>query len=382
MSRIKVLHVLDKIDINSGVSSVVLNYYTHIDKNKIQFDFVVHREVENVLEKDLRKKGAHIYQMPSYSIKNFLTYEKEFLEIIQKSHCQIVHCHVPHEAFFCLKVAKKAGIASRIIHSHNSYGADSFKKNIRNFLLSRLGKYYANMIFACSDKALFYLVGKGKRKSQRIFRINNAVDSKRFLADKKLRQEMRRTLQLEGKFVLGHVGRFAPQKNHKFLVDVLEGLSKRRMNTVLLLIGTGELKEEIVEYVKQKQMEDRVYFIENIFSIEDYFQCMDIFLLPSFYEGLPVVAVEAQAAGLPCLLSNTISKMISLTKETKQLSIKEIEPWVLACLEYQIEEVHEDTRRQIKRAGYDIETESKRLEKIYQDILRKNEKSTDFNVHL
>ena len=94
------------------------------------------------------------------------------------------------------------------------------------------------------------------------------------------------------------------------------------------------------------------------------------------------MAVEAQAAGLPCLLSNTISKMISLTKETKQLSIKEIEPWVLACLEYQIEEVHEDTRRQIKRAGYDIETESKRLEKIYQDILRKNEKSTDFNVHL
>ena len=91
MSRIKVLHVLDKIDINSGVSSVVLNYYTHIDKSKIQFDFVVHREVENILEKDLRKKGAHIYQMPSYSIKSFLTYEKEFLEIIQKSHCQIVH---------------------------------------------------------------------------------------------------------------------------------------------------------------------------------------------------------------------------------------------------------------------------------------------------
>ncbi len=287
---------------------------------------------------------------------------------------------MPHEAFFCLKAAKKAGISSRIIHSHNSFGADSFKKNIRNVILSRLGKYYANIIFACSDKALCYLGEKGK--SQRVFRINNAVDSKRFLADKKLRQEMRKKLQLEGKFVLGHVGRFVPQKNHKFLVDVLEGISKRRANTVLLLIGTGELKEEIIEYVRRKQMEDRVYFIENIFSIEDYFQCMDIFLLPSFYEGLPVVAVEAQAAGLPCLLSDTISKMVSLTKETKQISIKEIEPWVLACLEYQIEEVHEDTRRQIKRAGYDIETESKRLEKIYQDILRKNEKSTDLNVHL
>ena len=380
MNKIKVLHVMDRIDINSGVSSVVLNYYTHIDKSKIQFDFVVHREVENVLEKELRENGAHIYQMPSYSVKSFLTYEKEFLEIIQKSHCQIVHCHVPHEAFFCLKAAKKAGISSRIIHSHNSFGADSFKKNIRNVILSRLGKYYANIIFACSDKALCYLGEKGK--SQRVFRINNAVDSKRFLADKKLRQEMRKKLQLEGKFVLGHVGRFVPQKNHKFLVDVLEGISKRRANTVLLLIGTGELKEEIIEYVRRKQMEDRVYFIENIFSIEDYFQCMDIFLLPSFYEGLPVVAVEAQAAGLPCLLSDTISKMVSLTKETKQISIKEIEPWVLACLEYQIEEVHEDTRRQIKRAGYDIETESKRLEKIYQDILRKNEKSTDLNVHL
>ncbi len=380
MNKIKVLHVMDRIDINSGVSSVVLNYYTHIDKSKIQFDFVVHREVENVLEKELRENGAHIYQMPSYSVKNFLTYEKEFLEIVQKSHCQIVHCHVPHEAFFCLKAAKKAGISSRIIHSHNSFGADSFKKNIRNVILSRLGKYYANIIFACSDKALCYLGEKGK--SQRIFRINNAIDSKRFLADKKLRQEMRKKLQLEGKFVLGHVGRFVPQKNHKFLVDVLEGISKRRANTVLLLIGTGELKEEIIEYVRRKQMEDRVYFIENIFSIEDYFQCMDIFLLPSFYEGLPVVAVEAQAAGLPCLLSDTISKMVSLTKETKQISIKEIEPWVLACLEYQIEEVHEDTRRQIKRAGYDIETESKRLEKIYQDILRKNEKSTDLNVHL
>lgn len=380
MNKIKVLHVMDRIDINSGVSSVVLNYYTHIDKSKIQFDFVVHREVENVLEKELRENGAHIYQMPSYSVKSFLTYEKEFLEIIQKSHCQIVHCHVPHEAFFCLKAAKKAGISSRIIHSHNSFGADSFKKNIRNVILSRLGKYYANIIFACSDKALCYLGEKGK--SQRVFRINNAVDSKRFLADKKLRQEMRKKLQLEEKFVLGHVGRFVPQKNHKFLVDVLEGISKRRANVVLLLIGTGELKEEIIEYVRRKQMEDRVYFIENIFSIEDYFQCMDIFLLPSFYEGLPVVAVEAQAAGLPCLLSDTISKMVSLTKETKQISIKEIEPWVLACLEYQIEEVHEDTRRQIKRAGYDIETESKRLEKIYQDILRKNEKSTDLNVHL
>lgn len=382
MNKIKVLQVLDKIDINSGVSSVVLNYYTWIDKNKIQFDFVVHEKAEKILEEELIEKGAHIYEMPHYTIKNLIYYEREFLKIIQKSNCQIVHCHVPHEAFFCLKAAKKAGISSRIIHSHNSYGADFFLKNIRNMVLSQLGVKYANIVFSCSDMAFAYLLRKQKRKFKQIFRINNAIDSKRFLPDEKVRKEMRQKLQLEGKFVLGHVGRFVLQKNHKFLIDILEGVSKKRNNVILLLIGTGKLKEEVVEYIRKKRLEKQVCFIENVFSIEDYFQCMDIFLLPSFYEGLPVVAIEAQAAGLPCLLSDTISKMAVITEKTKQFSIKELEPWVSSCLDCKIEKVHENTSLQLKKAGYDLNKESKRLEKIYQDILRKNEKSTNSNVYL
>lgn len=382
MNKIKVLQVLDKIDINSGVSSIVLNYYTWIDKNKIQFDFVVHEKAERILEEELIEKGAHIYEMPPYTIKNLIYYEKEFLKIIQKSNCQIVHCHVPHEAFFCLKAAKKAGISSRIIHSHNSYGADFFLKNIRNMVLSQLGVKYANIVFSCSDMALAYLLKKKKRKFKQIFTINNAIDSKRFLPDEKVRKEMRQKLQLEGKFVLGHVGRFVLQKNHKFLIDILEGVSKKRNNVILLLIGTGKLKEEVVEYIRKKRLEKQVCFIENVFSIEDYFQCMDIFLLPSFYEGLPVVAIEAQAAGLPCLLSDTISKMVVITEKTKQFSIKELEPWVSSCLDCKIKKVHENTSLQLKKAGYDLNKESKRLEKIYQDILRKNEKSTNSNVYL
>lgn len=360
MEAIRVLHVLDKININSGVSSVVLNYYFAIDKDRIQFDFLVHEEVDNALIQMLTNLGAKIYVMPGYQLSTLLNYENDFIKLVGDSY-QIIHCHIPHEAFFCLRVGKKLGCKVRIIHSHNTKGSDYFLKGIRNRFLKCLGVYYSNHIFSCSHKAARYLVNKKREVNI----IPNAISVKKYAFNYEKREKMRAEFDFGTNFIIGHIGRFDKQKNHKFIIDILVQLKEKIPNCLLVLIGDGNRINDIKNYATKLHVDHYIRWIGSSDRISDYLQCMDVFVLPSLYEGLPVVALEAQASGLPCLLSDRITKEVKCTELVRFLQIKHCSVWVNEIMKWL------DFKRsewQLLR-GYNIDDESEKLVEIYERLI-------------
>lgn len=363
MEAIRVLHVLDKININSGVSSVVLNYYFAIDKNKIQFDFLVHEEVDNDCNQKLTELGAKIYILPNYQLSTLFNYEREFNRVVCNSY-QIIHCHIPHEAFFCLRIGKKLGYKVRIIHSHNSKCSDYLLRGIRNRFLIYLGVYFSNQIFSCSKRAVKHLANK----NHKVTIIPNAIEAKKYAFDIEKRKKLREEFGFGTSFVIGHIGRFEKQKNHKFLIDVLVELIEKVPNSLLVLIGDGNKVDEIKKYAIKKGVFNNIKWIGSSNRISDYLQCMDVFVLPSLYEGLPVVAIEAQANGLPCLLSDRITNEVKCTEMVRFIQISNCTVWVNEIIKWLNYE-----RTACQLYGYDIDDEAKNLVTVYERLISQYE---------
>lgn len=375
MEKIKVLQVLDKININSGVSAVVMNYYMNIDHEKVQFDFLVHEPIEKDMLKQITSMGAKIYYMPKYSLKSMLNYSRCFERLIKGTNYSIIHCHVPHEAFFCLKKAKELGINQRIVHSHNSLGADKRFNRIRNFILTKIGLLYANNFFACSNSAADYTFGKNSDMRKKCINISNAIDVEVYQFDLESRRILRNEFNIEDKVVIGHIGRFSKQKNHHFLLKVFKEWKQDVPEAFLVLIGTGELEESIRKDIRQYQLEDSVLFMENRNDIPRILTMMDIFLLPSLYEGLPVVLVEAQVSGLPCVISDTITDEVIISDVSYANLYNGVQNWIEAMKMY-LEDIKNTDRRtdrseRSKESRFNIKTQAKMLEEVYRQLLKK-----------
>lgn len=370
MEPIKILHIVEMISENSGVSSVVLNYYRNMDQKKFVFDFMTHTEVSPDVRKMLEGNGSCIYTMPELSGRNISLYQKKLDEFFEQheGEYQIIHGHLPNAAAFYMKAAKKHGNQVRILHSHNSCGADSTLKRMRNYFLNHMGVRASNVYFACSKPAAEYLYGKTNRK--KVFIINNAIELETFAYNPEMREQLRKKYQVENKVVIGHVGRFAEQKNHKFIIEIAKLLKEHKKEFVFLLVGDGKLRVEIENRVRKEHLEQYVLFTGSVSDPQDYFQMMDMFVLPSFYEGLPVVGVEAQAAGLPCIISDTITKEVLLTDGIKQLPIQNANHWAEEILHMPIQR-QKDSIKQIREKGFDIKQEAKRLEEIYDGLAGK-----------
>lgn len=373
MEKIKILQVLDKININSGVSAVVMNYYMNIDHEKVQFDFLVHEPIEEDILKQIASMGANIYYMPKYSLKSMLNYSRCFERLIKGKNYNVIHCHVPHEAFFCLKKAKELGINQRIVHSHNSLGADKRLNRIRNFILTKIGLLYANNFFACSNSAADYTFGKNSVMRKKCIIISNAIDVEVFKFDLESRRKLRNEFNIEDKVVIGHIGRFSKQKNHSFLLKVFKEWKQDVPESFLVLIGTGELEELIKKDVRQYQLEDSVLFMENRDDISRILSMMDIFLLPSLYEGLPVVLVEAQVSGLPCVISDTITNEGVIGDVSYANLSNGTQSWIQAMKMY-LKDVQNTYKRsdrseRSKESQFNIKTQAKMLEEVYRQLL-------------
>ncbi|MDR2570112.1 MAG: glycosyltransferase family 1 protein [Oscillospiraceae bacterium] len=355
----RVLHVLDKINVNSGASGVVMNYYNKLDHNELTFDFMLNEDVDTETRAFIESNGSKIFVMPGLRVTNFFKYVGALRRFYRSHKYDIVHGHVANSAVFYLGLARRY-VSYRIIHSHNTMYADVFWKRVRNWVLTRFIHFVANRFVACSKSAASFLYGS----LDDVTIINNAIDINKYFFDDKKRLSIRHELKIDEKTVIGHVGRFSAQKNHVFLLDVFSALHKLDENTVLLLIGSGELYNDIKQKAHELGISDCVIFIGSVDNVSDYMCAMDVFVLPSLFEGLPLTGVEAQINGLPCVFSDKVTREVNLTDIAMFLPLDDFDGWVdgiwRMCKHKRLDVAD------INMAEFDINIWVERLTKYYQ----------------
>lgn len=365
MEPVRVLQVLDQISYNSGACAVIMNYYRHMDHRKVQFDFMVHEAPDEELQKKIMENGSKIYQMPSLSMRNMLLYPKALKKFFEEHRdYQVVHGNIPNASAFYLRAARRAGVPVRILHAHSARGADKVWKRIRNYLLSRIGVCHANTYFACSKTAAVYLFGKD---ISHVHMVKNAIEVETYRFNQEKRAEYREKLHVDDDtLLLGHVGRFSEEKNHLFLLEVLYEVRQRGVDCKLLLVGDGEKRKEIENHARELGVWDAVICTGVVNHVGDYLNAMDVFLLPSLFEGLPVVGIEAQCNGLPCLFSDRITREAGILSNVRYLPIRDATMWAEELGNEKQDRVS-DAWKKIVRAGYSIRHEAKKLEEFLKN---------------
>lgn len=345
-----------------GVERLIYSYYMKINRNMIQFDFLVN--VENVpFRNEIEKLGGKFYVIPRKT-QNFFAYKKglhTFFKEHAKDYCTFWFNSNSLANLDYLVCAYKHGIEKRIVHSHNTMETRGRVYRLFHELNKQKVLKLATDYWACSEDAGKFFFGEGIIRSPQIRVINNAISLDEFAFDSEKRRNWRKKLGADDNTVLyGNIGRLSYQKNHEFLLESFHKLSSIQKKARLVLIGTGELENVIKEKIAALSLEDNVVLLGRQYDIPGILQALDVFVLPSYYEGLPIAAIEAQAAGLPCVLADTITRKVGLL-ECYYVSIQDADDWCDAMI------VASQTKREydaqaIKNAGYDIATEAQKLE--------------------
>lgn len=354
--------------LGGGVEAVVMNYYRNIDKSKIQFDFICDSDSTNIPYEEIEKLGGRVILVPPY--QKIFAYQKELKKIFKENNYKIVHSHINTLSIFPLRIAKKVGVPIRIAHSHSTTNKAEWKKNLMKQVLKPFSKVYATDYFCCSEYAGRFLFGNKLYDDDKVYLLNNAIDLDKFKYDEKIRNEIKKELNIkDDTLVIGHIGRFVKQKNHDFLLDVFKEINKKNSNSVLLLAGQGPLEEEIRLKAQTLNLKNKVIFLGQRNDANKLYQAMDIFLLPSLYEGLPVVGVEAQAAGLLCILSDDMTKETKVLDTTTFISLDENpSEWANIILNSYKNFERINTVKEISQNGFNIKEEVKKLENKYLEL--------------
>lgn len=339
-----------------GIETMLMNYYRRIDRSKIQLDFLVHRDFRADYDDEIEALGGHIYRV---SPMNPLSgnYRKALTAFFKDHAYGVVHCHLNYMSGVVLTAAKKAGIPVRIAHAHTAAMAPGWKQAVR-----RLCKYLIPMTathcFACSTEAGRAIFGK-----QPFTILANAIDAAAFMPDETARREVRTELGLGDAFVVIHVGRMIYAKNHEFLLDTFCELLNTEPEAKLVLVGDGALRPEIE--AKAAQMpEGSVLFLGTRMDIPRLLQAADVFVFPSIFEGLPVSIIEAQAAGLPCVMSDRVTDECIVTDLVNRLSIDDPKAWADAIISAKAT-IRTDRFAEIQESGYDITAAAEKLTRFY-----------------
>lgn len=351
--------------VGGGVEAVVMNYYRNIDKSKIQFDFICDEDSTDIPYKEIEELGGKVILIPPY--QKLFKYHNELKRVLKEGNYKIVHSHINTLSVFSLYTAKKAGVPVRIAHSHSTTNKKEWKKNLLKQVLRPLAKKYATHYFACTEHAGVWMFGE--KEIDNIYILNNAIDLGKFKFDKEIRTKKKEELKIkEDTLVIGHIGRFVKQKNHEFIIDIFNEIHKENKNTMLLLIGQGPLMDEIKEKVKELKLTRYVKFLGQRNDVNELYQVFDEFLFPSLYEGLGMVAIEAQASGLPCLASTEVPGIARVSENMEFLELEDtVNTWKNTVLE-QLQLKRVNNIKNIKQAGYDIKVEVKKLEEKYKAL--------------
>lgn len=381
--KIKVLQILGGGQAIGGVEKMLLNYYSHIDRKKIQFDFCFYRESSfPLLDKEYREclNESKIYELHSFKGKSTLIgYIKAISKVkrIIKQGYDIVHINSGRPALLLtgMIAAKKAKAKAIITHSHSTLG--STLTGIRKKLHTRISNYlikHSNYLFACSFDAGEYMFGKKALQQSNFLEIRNAINVSPYLFNENIRKKEREFYGIANNtIVYGHVGRFSEEKNHLLLIDIFEQIHLVEPDSLLWLVGDGSLKEATQKKVHEKGLDSHVTFFGERDDVNNLMQAMDVFLFPSKYEGLSVTLIEAQSASLPVYASDSISKEHSISSNFVFYSLnKTPEEWAKKILETK-KTLRVNMKETIRNSGYDIAVEAKKLESVYLNIKTLNE---------
>ncbi len=363
---IRILHVLGTTQLG-GAESRIMDLYRHVDRERVQFDFLVHTGGEGFFDKEIRELGGRIFRVPRFRFYNYFSYKKAVKDFFEKNHeFRAVQGHITSTAAIYLPIAKRAGIPLIIAHARSA-GVDKGIKGVLTRLLRRNLSKKADFLFTCSELAGISVFGRKAVEAGKTVFVPNAIDCEAFEYDGLRRGKMREELGLSGKYVIGHVGRFHYAKNHEYLLQVFAALCKRgEKEYVLLLLGEGGGMEAAKKQAKDLGISDRVLFAGNKRNVYDYYQAMDYFVYPSRFEGLPGTVVEAQVSGLRCLMSDSICTEVMATELVHAMSIQDApERWAEYIVDTQDYE-RSGRREQMEKAGFDVKAQARVMTRFYE----------------
>lgn len=363
MKPLRVAQIMGKW-LGGGVESFVMNYYKHLDHSKIQFDFLCDADSTNIPYKEIEALGGKVIIIPPY--QHAISYQKELKKALKKGDYKLVHSHINTLSVFSLLAAKRAGVPIRIAHSHSTTNKKEKKKHLLKIILRPLSKVFSTHYMSCSEHAGRWQFGNKAFSAGKVKLIHNAIELNKFKFNENIRNDIRRKLKIDnGTLVVGNIGRFVQTKNHSFLIDIFKEIHEQNSNSILIMVGQGPLMKEIQEKAKNMGLSDQVKFLGQIDNVNELYQAFDVFILPSLYEGLGMVLIEAEASGLKCITSLTVPKEVGLVKD--HVIFKELtnpEAWAEEALKPYVREADLSKLETL----YDIDKNAKELESYYLSL--------------
>ena len=359
----RVLHIMTGAD-TGGILSVVRNYWSFIDRSKIQFDVALTTNHTGKAAEEFRRMGSNVYALPLKS-EGLGAFQTALLELLKKEKFDAVHVHESQTSYVALRVAKKAGVRHRIAHAHTSAPFVSWGSELRRWSGCLLNYHFATCVVGCGELAGQRVFGKRNMKRNKAMVLPNAVDAERFAYCETVRKELREELGVADQYVLGMVGRLSEEKNHQYALELMQRYHAIRPEAVLLLVGDGDCEDALRKIIRERNMESYVRLLGRRTDVEALYQAFDVLLLPSFHEGFPVVAVEAMVSGLPVLLSATITRELEFGSAVKYLELGHDQQWIDALEFYAADQNRSERQHEIKDHQLDIRSAVKRLETLY-----------------
>lgn len=360
---IRVLHIMGCSDAG-GISSVVLNYYRHIDRTKIHFDIGLTIPTVGQNGKALQALGAEIHFLPLKS-EGIAAFQRALADLLSQGQYDAVHVHESETCYVALQVAKKMGIPCRIAHCHTSSPWEGIKGELRRLSGCVLNYHYASRVIGCGQLAGERVFGKWNMRRPKAMVLPNAVETGRFAFNETIRREVREELGLEDRFVIGMVGRLSPEKNNLYALELMPLMLEEIPNAVLVVAGNGPDEEKFRRKVCEMGLESAVRQLGRRSDVDRLYQGFDVYLLPSFTEGFPVSAVEAMASGLPVLLSDVITRELEFGSAVEYLPLKEPVQWIQAICRWKTDSGRAVRQEEPRLHGLDIDSAVGRLEEIY-----------------
>ncbi|MBQ6383380.1 MAG: glycosyltransferase family 1 protein [Clostridia bacterium] len=365
---LRVLHSVSNMA-RAGIETMLMNYYREMDRSRIQFDFLANKPVPGEYDDEIRGMGGRVFFSPGLNPLHYPQYRRFVSDLLKNNpDIRIVHAHNEAMGLYALQSAKSAGIRVRIAHAHNTRIIRDYKYPLK-LVCKQLLPGAATDYWSCGTEAGIYYYGEKRWKASG-FILHNAIDVSKFAFRPETREQLRRLHGVNNCFVIGHVGRFNVQKNHSRLLDIFAETAKAAPDARLALIGVGELEQSLKDKARTMGLQDKILFLGQMADVSGWYHAMDCFVMPSLFEGLPVVGIEAQAAGLPCFFSDPVTDEVLLSPDACRISLRADDTeWAKAILAVKnSEKARIQGADIIRRAGYDIHTEARKLQETYLEM--------------